>query len=383
MPQINRRATRAVINLDHLAHNIECIRDLAGTDKKICAPVKADGYGHGAVKVSFKCLECGVDFLAVATVNEAVHLREAGINAPIILFSSAVKAEIPDLIQYGLTPFVGDPGYAELLNREASSQGRDIKVHLKIDTGMGRIGVRPENALSLARMLDGMSHLSLEGCCTHFPVSDSPDEGDKSFTAYQIKLFSDTVGFLKQNGIKTGLIHAANSGALISYPDAHFDMVRPGISLYGYYPDPRMKKIVPFKPVMQMISRLSYIKNVRKGTSISYGRTWYAPGDTRIATIPVGYGDGFNRLLSNRGKVLIKGRTYPIVGRICMDQFMVDLGNSADIALNEEVIIFGYASDAMSAEDIAAITGTIPYEVTCNINKRVPRDFMEREIHSC
>lgn len=378
MPQINRRATRAVINLDHLAHNIQCIRELTGPDKKMCAAVKADGYGHGAVETAKKCLDCGADFLAVATVNEAVHLREAGINAPIILFSLAIKAEIPDLVQYGLTPFAGDADYVTILNNEAASQGRYIKVHMKIDTGMGRIGVSPENALQLARKITQASHLTLEGCCTHCPVSDSADEGDRAFTAYQIKLFSETIEHIRKNGINPGIVHAANSGAIISYKNAHFDMVRPGICLYGYYPDSRMDKSIAFKPVMQLISRVAFIKTIKKGTSISYGRTWYAPRDTRIATVPVGYGDGFSRLLSNRGRVLIKGRSYPIVGRICMDQFMVDLGRGSDVANNDEVILFGYTNGAMTAEDIAGYTGTIPYEVTCNINQRVPRDFLER-----
>ncbi len=383
MPQINRRATRAVINLDHVAHNLQFIKKLTGSDKKICVAVKADGYGHGAVEIARKCLDCGVSFLAVATVNEAVHLREAGINAPIILFSFAIKAEIPDLVQYGLSPFVGDPHYVSLLNAEAASQGRSIKVHLKIDTGMGRIGVSPENAVSLAKTIQQASHLTLEGCCTHFPVSDSTDEGDIAFTEYQIRLFSSVTQNIRKSGINPGILHAANSGAILSRKDSHFDMVRPGICLYGYYPDPGMRKNVKFKPVMQLVSRVSFLKTIPKGTSVSYGRTWYAQDDTLIATIPVGYGDGFNRLLSNRGRVLIKGKSYPIVGRICMDQFMVDLGRTSDVSLNDEVIVFGYSEGAMSAENIAVHTGTIPYEVTCNINKRVPRDYLERNDGVC
>ena len=378
MPQIDRRATRAVINLDHIIHNLDCIRKLIGPEKKICAAVKADAYGHGSVEVSLKALAWGVDFLAVATVNEAVHLREAGINAPILLFGLPVNAEIPDLVQYGLSPFVTDKSYAEKINREAASQDRAIKVHVKIDTGMGRIGVLPEKAAALASYINQAENLILEGCCTHFPVSDSSDDGDVAFTRYQINLFQQAVQSIRKAGIDPGITHAANSGAILSYPEAHFDMVRPGICLYGYYPDAGMARAVPFKPVMELVSRISFLKMVKKGSSVSYGRTWYSPRDTWIATVPVGYGDGYYRLLSNKGRVIIGGKSYPITGRICMDQFMVDLGPRTDVKLHDKVILFGPSEGAMTAEDIAVMTGTIPYEVTCNVNKRVPRDFKER-----
>ena len=192
----------------------------------------------------------------------------------------------------------------------------------------------------------------------------------------QIKLFTDTVEAIKTRGIDPGILHTANSGAIIAHPDAHFDMVRPGICLYGYYPDQRMdKSAADFKPVMELVSKIAFIKKVKKGTTISYGRTWTAPNDTWIGSVPAGYADGYNRLLSSKSEVLIKGKKYPVAGRVCMDQFMIDLGPDTDLELHDNIVLFGPNDGALDAAEIGALTGTIPYEVTCDINKRVPRDY--------
>jgi alanine racemase len=350
---------------------------LTSGNQKICIAVKADAYGHGALQVSRKALEWGVDFLAVATVDEGRLLREGGISAPVLLFGFALDEEINDIVKYDLTPFVGDVHYAEKLNKEAHKVGVVLNVHLKIDTGMGRIGVTPEEALPLAELLGTMKNLKMGGVCTHLPVSDSSSTEDIRFTREQINLFAKTVKTLKDGGIDPGIVHAANSGAIIAYPEAHFDMVRPGICLYGYYPDPGMKKSVEFKPVMDFVSKLTFLKRVKKGTTISYGRTWEAPRDTWIATVPAGYADGYNRMLSSRGRVLVNGKSCPVAGRVCMDQFMIDLGGETEAALYDDVLLFGSQEGSLSAGDIAAIAGTIPYEITCNINKRVPRDYKE------
>jgi len=372
----NKRATRAVIHLDHIVHNLECIKRLVGDHKKICVAVKADAYGHGAVEISRRALEWGVDFLAVATVHEGIILRQAGIEAPIILFSFALDEEIPALVKNSLTPFTGDSQYAEKLNEEAIRQDVSLNVHLKVDTGMGRIGVIPDDAPALAQYIQECSHLNLQGVCTHLPVSDGSGEDDLKFTEDQVQLFARTVEKIRMAGVNPGIIHAANSGAIIAHPSAHFDMVRPGICLYGYYPDPSMKRNEEFKPVMELVSKINFIKKVNKETSISYGRTWTAERDTWIGTIPAGYADGYNRLLSSKGQVLINGNLRPVAGRVCMDQFMVDLGPEKDAVLYDEVILFGPGEGAQTAADIAVKAGTIPYEITCNINKRVPRDYM-------
>jgi len=374
----NRRATRARIHLKNLDHNLNCIRTLVGPEKKICVAVKADAYGHGAVEVSRRALRWGVDFLAVATVPEAIILREAGIDAPLILFSIATEREIEQIVEYSLTPFVCDLTYAKKIEAEAARQKRTIQVHLKIDTGMGRIGAQPEKAADLAEVLSSLEYTKLQGVCTHFPVSDSPEKEDIDFTRMQIKIFTETIETIRERGVDTGIIHAANSGAIISHPDAHFDMVRPGICFYGYYPDRRMDKAkADFRPLMEFISRPAFIKKVKKGTSISYGRTWKAPEETWIASIPAGYADGYNRLLSSKARVEIRGKLYPVAGRVCMDQFMINLGSQSDVTTEDEVILFGPDGISPNASDIGEITGTIPYEVTCSINKRVPRDYCE------
>lgn len=373
----NRRATRALIHLDHIEHNLNCIRKLIGNQRKICVAVKADAYGHGAVEISQKALSWGVDYLAVATVPEALILRKAGIKAPIILFSIASDEEIEQISEYGLTPFVADDKYVIKLSLEAAKRNITLNVHIKIDTGMGRIGVIPERAPDLAELIMSQEGLKLEGVCTHFPVSDSPATDDIAYTNEQIRIFSGAVAEIEARGIDPGIRHAANSGAIIAHPEAHFDMVRPGICLYGYYPDQRMdKNTADFKPVMEMVSRPAFIKKVKKGTSISYGRTWKAPEDTWIASIPAGYADGYNRLLSSKGQVEINGKLYPVAGRVCMDQFMIDLGPESNISEKDKVVLFGPGEKSPDAADIGDLIGTIPYEVTCDINKRVPRDYL-------
>ena len=372
----NKRATRAIILLEHILHNLDCVRNIIGLNKKICAVVKADAYGHGAVEVSRKALEWGVDFLAVATVPEAIILRNAGIKAPIILFTIALDDEINQVVDFQLTPFVIDRTYADKIQREAFSKNIQISVHLKVDTGMGRVGVIPERAPELATHISRLSHIELGGVCTHLSVSDSPEKADMLFTESQINIFSEVVKAIKARGIDPGICHAANSGGIIAHRKSHFDMVRPGICLYGYYPDRRMdKSVADFKPLMELVSKISFIKKVPKGTGISYGRMWSAPKETYIATVPAGYADGYNRRLSSKGQVLIKGKLFPVVGRVCMDQFMVDLGPDSNIDLFEDLVLFGPNQGALDAADIAELTGTIPYEVTCNINKRVPRDY--------
>ncbi len=340
----------------------------------ICAAVKADGYGHGAVEVSRTALAAGVDCLGIAVAGEGRELREAGISAPILVFSHLSPGEIDSACRWSLEPFAGSLVYIKELERAARKRKVILDLHLKIDTGMGRIGCSPGEATELARYIENSPFLHLKGTCTHFPVSDSIKTEDMDFTAGQITLFNKTIDDIRTNGLNPGIIHAANSGAITAWPEAHYDMVRPGIILYGYYPDAFMKKPAEFKPVMQLETTLTFIKKIEKGTAVSYGRTWLAEKETIIGTIAVGYADGYSRLLSNRGEVFIKGKRFPLAGRICMDQTMIDLGDDNGIALNETVILFG-PEEAPTAEEIGLITKTIPYEVTCSISRRVPRIF--------
>jgi len=370
---------RAVIHLDCFLGNLNAVRDRIGRDRRICIPVKTDAYGHGALEITKTGLEAGAYCSGVAAVTEGKELRREGITAPILLFSQPHPSEIPELVQARLTPFVSDTWFALALNERSSAEGIKLPVHLKIDTGMGRLGCAPEEAPALARQIAECPWLELAGTATHFAVSDSSDERDIAYTQAQTALFNEAVNSIRAAGVDPGIIHAANSGAVILHPDAWFDMVRPGILLYGYK-TVEENKAPPFspeplrvRPVMELRSVVSLIKKVKKGETVSYGRIWTASRDTFIAVLPAGYGDGLPRLSSGKWQAVIGGKTYPLAGRICMDQCCADLGDEHDVRRWDEAVIFG--GSAPDAAALAAAVGTIPYEITCNINKRVPRVY--------
>jgi alanine racemase len=336
-------------------------------------PVKADAYGHGAIAVSRAALEAGVGFLGVATAAEGRELREAGIGAPIIIFSQTSAEDLDSVIDLELIPMVCDEEFIESAAQAANIAGRQLTVHLKLDTGMGRLGCPAEEAAALAKKIAEANKLTLGGVATHFAVSDSLLPEHVAYTKEQIKKFSEAVAAIKDAGVEPGIVHAANSGALIFHEDSYFDMIRPGIFLYGYSPAAKTGGLAA-EPVMELKSVISNIKKIKKGQSVSYGRTWTAEHDTYAGVIPAGYGDGFPRLLSNNYSVLINGKTYPLAGRICMDQCMVDLGIEPEVKRWDEVLIFG--QNFTNAADIAEKLNTIPYEITCNINKRIPRKYI-------
>ncbi|MDR0645406.1 MAG: alanine racemase [Treponema sp.] len=364
------RATQAVVHLDRFRKNITLIQEKIGNCRML-APVKADAYGHGAVALARAALDTGCFYLAVATTAEGAELRYAGIDAPILLLSLPLPEELDTVVSLNLTPLIGDTEFASLLAHAAT--GRRLSVHLKIDMGMGRLGCRPEDAVSLARFVDSSPHLDITGTATHLEISDSLNPSDVEYTLRQIEKFQHVVESIRKDGIHPGVVHAASSAGILLYAEAYFEMVRPGILLYGYMPSSALKNF-PVEPVMELKSNIVFIKKVKKGESISYGKTWTASEDTTVGTVPIGYGDGLPRLVSNRHAILIHGKRYPLVGRICMDQCMVDMGRDSSIERWEEVTIFG-AKPALSVADIADIVGTIPYEITCNINKRVPRVY--------
>ncbi len=373
------RATRAVIRLANFQHNIRELRrhmesQRGGEAPQICVAVKADGYGHGILRCAEAALEAGASSLGVAAVSEGAMLRDAGIREPILLFGIARKGELEELAELGLSPFVADEAYIRLLDEAAASAGVKLNVHLKVDTGMGRIGCRPDEAPRLASQIQHAKRLRLAGTATHFPVAD---EDDSSFTHEQIELFLRTVKHIREAGTDPGVVHAANSGAIIGYPDAWADMVRPGISVYGYYPSADQKRTLDLRPVMELVSEIVFVKRVAPDTPISYGCTYRTPQETVIATIPAGYGDGFNRLLSSTGRVLIDGKTYPIVGRVCMDQFMVDIGAKPECGVGSTVTLFGPDPAGPNAEELAELCSTIPYEILTGITARVPRIYLD------
>ncbi|MDR2766701.1 MAG: alanine racemase [Treponema sp.] len=366
------RATRAVIHLDYLRKNISLVKE--GTKRLLCMPVKADAYGHGVLPVARAALAAGADYLAVATVREGEELREGGVDAPVLLLSIPLPAEINALVGADLEVLAGDADYLDALESAAGTAGKRVPVHLKIDTGMGRIGCTPESAPDLAEKIARSRHMRLAGCATHLAVSDSLAAADIAYTKQQIALFTGAVGAIKARGIDPAIVHAANTGAVTFHEDSWFTMVRPGILLYGYPPEGKSALIdtAAIRPLMELKTNIVYIKFVRKGQSVSYGRIWTAAEDTHVGTLPLGYADGLSRLLSNNWSVLAGNRLCPLAGRICMDQCMIDLGAEPP-ARWDEVSVFG--GGAPHAGILARRINTIPYEVTCGINKRVPRVY--------
>jgi alanine racemase len=364
------RATQARIHLDRFRGNLGAVRNRVGS-RLICVPVKADAYGHGALPLARAALEAGAEYLAVATAGEGTELREGGVAGPVLLLSVPLIEELPQLISGRLIPLVADREFIAAAAAAAEREGVRLPVHLKVDTGMGRVGCRPGEAAALGRYIQSLKSLEYAGTATHLAVSDSAAGEDIRYTREQLVRFREAVESLKQAGVDPGIVHAANTGGVVFHEESWFDMVRPGILLYGYAPAESAFRV---EPVMELVSRITFIKKVRKGESVSYGRIWTAPEDRIIATIPLGYGDGFPRALSGNHQVYIKGRPYPLVGRICMDQCMIDLGADTAIDRWEEVTVFGGA--APGAGQVAGRLGTIPYEITCNINKRVPRVYL-------
>ena len=371
---------QAVIHTKALQHNLQQIVSRLPENTQICSAVKANGYGHGAIESARAFLAAGAHMLGVASPEEGIQLRTAGFAQPIILFTPFFPAEAQAIAEHDLIPFVPDLQRIQLLQAAAKKTGKTCRFILKIDTGMGRVGCKPGQAAELAQTAIQKEQLELFGTATHFAAADSSDE---SYTRNQLKRFHQALEAMRSAGINPGLISASNSGAVIGFsPGQFFDLARPGIMQYGYFPSHEVERNLSLQPAMTFETAVAYIKRVSAGESISYGMTYTATEDCDIATIPVGYADGIFRTLSNKGSVWINGRLYPIVGRVCMDQFMVNLGLDSKVQLYDRVVIFGPpqqfagAQDApLTAEDIADLCNTIPYEITCAVSARIPRVY--------
>lgn len=367
--------TYARIHLDNIRFNLEGVRQAIGPERKIMIAVKANGYGHGAVEVSRLAESMGVECLGVATVPEGLQLRQAGIRLPILKLSPAFPEEMEPAVHGGITLAVCESANVDALEKVCHEANLQVGVHLKVETGMGRIGVTAAEAPSLAAYIErNCPNLHLEGIFTSLPVSDI---ADPAYTRDQIERFKTVVDTIHAAiDRRVSLVHCANSGAVLGHAPAWMDVVRPGIMVYGYYPDPDTPRTISLKPGLSFITRVSFIKKVTAGTSIGYGRTWVAPQDTWIATLPVGYADGFNRLFSNCGRVLINGCSYPVVGRVCMDQSMVNLGPHTDVGVGDEAVLIGKSgAEEITCDEWARVLKTIPYEITCQINPRVERIY--------
>ena len=370
--------THVKVHLDNIRDNLLAIRGLVGDKTKILIAVKGNGYGHGSVEVSRVGEEAGMDYLGVASVPEGMAIREAGIRLPILKFSPAFPNEMSAALENNLALAVIERENIQILQDTARSMGKRATVHLKVDTGMGRIGVQPEQAPELAAFIEKQCpNLYLEGLFTHMPVADLADLDPYLFTEHEIQDFKEILAQVNQAiGRKIEIAHCANSGDVLAHKNSWMDMVRPGIIIYGYYPDTDTPKKLFLKPGMSFYSRVSFVKKVKEGTPISYGKTWVAPRDTYIATVPVGYADGYNRLFSNRGRMLINGRSYQVAGRVCMDQTMLDLGPETDVKVGDEVVLLGHSGNqVISAYEWAEKLGTITYEITSQMNQRVTRYY--------
>ena len=366
------RPTVVEVRLDALRSNIEGVRSLVGT-RKIMATVKANAYGHGLIHTSRAMLRFGVDELGVAFLEEGIALRRAGVTAPILVMGGIIGNQISHFIEHDLMITASSEFKLQQIDSTAAQMKRRAKVHLKIDTGMGRIGIRHDHAHKLFAAALKSKHCDLCGVFTHFSSSHASDQ---TFTRVQLERFADATRFFETHSHPMPTRHAANSGAVLQFPEAYFDMVRPGIMLYGVYPSHETKKIISLQPVLSMRTRVVFFKVVLKGSALGYDHTWTAIRNTRVVTLPFGYGDGYPRALSNRGDVLIHGKRYPIVGRISMDQCMVDIGD--DSAYNdEEVILIGSQGDErITVEELAEKVDSIPYEILTCINTRVPRKYV-------
>lgn len=370
------RPVWAEINLDNLAHNIKEIKRVTKA-KEIIGVVKADAYGHGALDIAPTLLDNGVTRLAVAVLNEAVELRRGGIQCPIMILGYTPPNLLDLLIKYDIEQTVYSYDLAKEISDKAIEGSKIAKIHIAFDSGMGRIGFLPrEEDISEVERISKLPNIKIYGIYSHFSTAD---EKDKNYTYEQLKKFNWFYNILQERGIQINIRHIANSAAIIDMPETHFEAVRPGVILYGYYPSEEVDKTkVYLKPVMSLKTNIVHLKKVPIGEYISYGKKFKTERESIIGTLPVGYADGYTRSLGEEAKVIINGKLVPVVGRICMDQCMVDLTNVPDVNLGDEVILMGEDSESkMTADELASILGTINYEVLCMISRRVPRVYVK------
>lgn len=369
---MSQRPTRIVVDLDVLGGNLRAIREKVGVP--VMAIVKANAYGHGLVPVAHHLQAQGVEQLGVAFVEEGMALRRAGITVPILVLGGILGRQVGQLIQHDLEITVSSLDKLRKVEAAAERLGRKAVVHLKIDTGMERIGVHSYSCGPMIEAAVASSWCTVKGVYSHLACADDPTS---AMTALQLERFLEACAHFERIGAPMPIRHLANSGGVLHYPETWLDMVRPGIMLYGVLPDPGAHRTVDVKPALSLISQVVYFKTVLAGHPVGYGATWAPPHDTHVVTVPIGYGDGYPRALSNRGEVLIRGHRRPIVGRLCMDQFMVDLGPDGSAYVEDDVVLIGtQGGETISVEDVAKRAGTIGYEILTRLNERVPREYV-------
>ncbi|HEX6187619.1 MAG TPA: alanine racemase [Pyrinomonadaceae bacterium] len=376
MNQSSGRPTWAEIDLDALAHNFRAIRERVGPGVRILAAVKANAYGHGAVECSKRLEREGVDWFGVALPEEGIELRTAGISKPILCLGGIWAGQETVCIQQDLTPVVYRLDVVEALDHAAKAAGRPVDVHVKIDTGMGRLGVRSDDVPDFCAALKRFANIRVEGLMTHLASADDVEQTD--FTTLQLQRFEQAVAAFRDHGFEPTYIHAANSAGLFAFAESRANLVRPGGALYGFTRDVLPPNLDPprLRPVLSLYSRIMLLKRVPKGEKLGYGGTFETRRDSVIATVPIGYDDGYRRALSNRARVIVRGQFAPVAGRVSMDLTIIDVTEVADVTPDDRVTLLGSNGDcAITAEDLGELAGTISYEITCGISSRVPRVF--------
>ena len=360
----------AEVNLSAITHNLTEIRRHVNKNSKLCAVVKANAYGHGAIPVAQCAINAGAEYLAVATIDEGLELRAAGFTQPILILGLIPQNAANEVVANDLTQTVSDFDLAKAICNAAVTQNKTAKVHLKIETGMGRIGAAVEEAANLATCISMMPNVELEGVFSHFAAADSKD---KTFVKEQLAIFDKALDEINKLGIQIKIRHIAESAAILEIPEAHYDMVRAGIITYGFYPSDEVEHTIEIKPAMRLCARVAFIKNIKAGTSIGYGREFIAQRDSVIATLPIGYADGYIRAYKGFN-VEIHNQLATIAGRVCMDQVMIDVTDIEGVKVGDEVTLFG--SKTLTGDDAARHLDTINYEVTCLVSNRVPRVYI-------
>ncbi len=363
----------ARIDLDAIRHNVSTLKSITCNNALFMAVVKANGYGHGAVQTAAAALESGADRLGVARLHEACQLRHAGIDVPILIFGFVSPEDTAHLLENQLTPTACDLETARQFSHEALCHGKTLGIHIKVDTGMGRVGLLWDHAPDQVLAIAGLNGVRIDGIYTHFAAADMPD---RSYTDLQVQRFEKILSDLDHRGVEYGLRHAANSAGIMAFDNAHYDMVRAGIGIYGLFPSPDMVRSIDLKPALALKARITSVRHVPRGFNVSYGMTFQTRRPTCIASVPIGYADGYSRLLSSRGIMLVKGQKAPVCGRVCMDQTLIDVGHIPGVRPGDEAVLIGHQqSEEISADHLASLTRTINYEIVTSLTSRVERRY--------
>jgi alanine racemase len=374
------RPTIAEIDLGALRFNLNQLRRLTGGKAEVLAVVKANAYGHGAPEIARELESAGAPIFGVATTEEGIELRLNGITAPILVFGGTYPQEIERVLANRLTPVIYDLQVARAFQAWAAKEKKHLSVHLKIDTGMNRLGISWRHWASALKALEGLKNLKVEGLLSHFSVAEGEGLDDRAFTGEQLARFSKCLDMARQKGIKASWVHLANSAAATLWPQARFNLLRSGLMLYGYHPSPNLERLIPLKPVLRWKTAVLSLKPVPAGDPVSYGRTYHCRRKSLIAVLPVGYADGYSRRLSNRGEVIIRGKRAKVRGIVCMDFTMVEVSKIPGVQAGDEVVLLGrQGSEEITAVEMAGWIESIPYEVLCGIGKRVPRVYHRGE----